>query len=731
MVSQGLELGVYGAGDAASRLVVRDPQADGEALAGAMGQGFLHGAAMGAGFGAGIGALGAGASFVGGKVSGAVDRAGTRLGEFLDTGVSKLRGLEAKASEAAPELLGRGAELVGQGLDRATGLAEQVTGRTAPALAEGAGLAGRADRLFRTAVDVDKAAVETTLRSTGGTQRTLTEAAALPSPVKERLVAQIDKYGEKMGKPGKTLDFAEQAEAAALTKREAGGRVGEVLDKIEEASGGAGFTPIPAIRMARKEVVEPLRKIAGKGPIADKVEGYLGELQKIAEEGPMGFKDFHAQRSGLDDLIYAAQVARDTPAIKAMKRVRAIMEESFEASVSMAGKRAESAVMAEYKAAKAEYRAAAMGEKLTKDGAKRALGNRTYGLSEQLGMGMGIVAGGGGLTGMAMGAAGAVVNRAVKQGGDQVAAAILRQVAAGKPLAEAVADVTRRNVSDHVGRFFDAVREPATKLVEQGRARAKAVLGEVREGAERAVAGAKEGARQAKEVAAGAARAAGRVAKRAGGEGLVVERQRAADEFEQRRKALASYKAAGPARVDQVAQQFAASGVPEATARAAAATAAKGADYLASKLPAVPQRGRTLQPELSRARPSPDEIEDWLHRARVVDDPSVVLKSLGQGQLRAEEIETLREVYPGYYQAIRDEVAAQVHQLTEEGIELPRRQELLLARLFPDIETDPTNEGSFIAALQAPPPAPPPGLAPSARRPIRVSHLYDLETHAR
>lgn len=725
-VSQGLELGVYGAGDAASRMVVRDPQADGEALAATMGQGFLHGAAMGAGLGAGIGVLGAGASFVGGKVAGAADRAATRVGTFVDAGVGKLRALEGQAAGGLPGLLTRGEEVVGQGLDRATGMAEQITGRTAPA-ATGGGLADKADRLFRTAVDVDKVAVEKTLRSTGANQKLLQEAAEMSPAVQERLVSQIDKYGEKLGTPGQARSFIDQAKAAQLTKREAGAQMGEILDRLDAS--GAGFDPTIAIRVARKEVLEPMKRIAGAEGEVKKLSKYLDSLESRSSD--LSFSEFHAQRSFLDKKIRKYERSGDQFLTESFQNARDILEESFTASADITAKRAGGEAAAAWRAAKEEYRAAVMGEKLTKEGAKRELGNRTMGLSEQLGTVAGLVTGGGGLTGMALGAGGAIISRAVKQGGDQVASAILREMRAGKLLTEAVADVTRRNIGEQTKKFFDGLREPAGKLLEQGKAKGAEVLGRVREGAEKAVAGAKAGAKAVGEAGATVARGTARVAGRTERAGvLAVERKAAEDEFEQRRKAIASYKAAGPARVAQVAEQFRQSGADGPTAQAAAEAAARGADYLAKTLPAVPQKARTLQPELSRDLPSPDEIDDWLRRARVVDDPGVVLKSLGRGQLNPEEIETLREVYPGYYQAIRDEVAAQVHELTMDGIELPHRQEQLLQQLFPDIDTDPASSGDFIAAMLAPPPAQPPGLAPSARRPMRVSHLYDLETRS-
>ena len=723
VVSQGLELGVYGAGDAASQAIVRDPGIDGEALAARMGQGFLHGAAFGAGAGAGLGVLSAGAGWAAGKAGAAAGRVTDAAAGWVGRQAERIGGLEAKLGEAAPELAARGADLVGQGLDRATGLAERLTGRTAPGLGEGAGVAARADRLARTVVDVDKASVQKALESTGADARLLSKADRLPPEVRQTIARQVvEELPAALGKEGKVLSHAEQAEAAAVLRQRKGEALGATLDRLDAEGISAGFTPLPAIRAARKEVVEPLRRTAGMGAYAERVEGYLGDLQRIADEAPMSFKEFHGQRAALDDLIYEARASK-SPATKALEKVRGILEDSFNASADMAAKRAGSTAAAEYRALKAEYRAAKWVEEATSKGANRSAANRGYGMSEQLGTIAGAVAGGGGLTGMAMGAAGAVVNRAVKQYGDQVSAAILREMAAGKPLAEAVATVSQRNLGEQAKRFADLARGPAKQALDLGKTKARELLSTARTGLETTAAEVRAGARRAGEAVVDGARAVGWVGGRAERAAVSAAEQA----FEEKRRSIVASQAMGPARVQATADAFVRAGADPQTAAAAAAVAARGADHLFATMPRTPQRSQTLQPELAKDRPSPDEIDTWLRRAAVVDDPSVVMEGLVRGTVTPEEIETLREVYPSYYQQVQDAVTSEVHRLSAEGVPLRYEQELVLEQLL-GIVTSPTSEPAMVALAQrtfapAPPLSPPP---PAARTP-QIAHLYTLE----
>lgn len=698
VVSQGLELGVYGAGQRVSQTVVRDPQADGAALAAALGQGFLHGGAMGAAFGGAFG-LGGVALGLGGRVAQrGADAVKGRVGEFIETTGERVRGLEELVRTG--ELPGALGERLGAGLDQATGLAEKVTGRAAP---EATTLAGKADRLARTVLDVDKAAVEKAIQSTGATDKILQKAEKLGGSREIAARQIVEDLPRLAGKEGKVLTFAEQAEAAQLLRREVGQKVGDALEALDAA--GKGISVSVVVKKAQQEVVEDLRKLAGAEGYADRIDSYLASLKSKSTRGRMGLKDFHQQRSFLDDMVFEAK-SSNSPARKGLERVRAIMEESFEASASRAAKAAGNDAAKAYKTAKAEYRAAKWVEEATAKGAGRTNANRAIGFSEQVGALTGAVLGGGGVTGLVTSVASAAANRAIKQVGDQTTAAILREMQLGKPLAEAVADVTRRNVGDKVERFF-AAAEPV-------RQRASGLLSRAREAGERAV--------EVGRAAGRATLAAGRFSARA--TGRAAEAAAMAAEYDRRRSELLSVRVGGADKVAATAERFRQIGASPEAAQRAAETAARGAELLAKKLPPVRQRMQTLQPELSADRPDPAAMEKWLRLAKVVEQPAVVLDYLADGTLDPEETELFREAHPDTYRQIVDLVSIKVAQETEAGRPLSYEKALALGTLL-DVVADPTLDPAFIAAMQRPPQPPTPPLAPSRRAASKAPALFD------
>lgn len=719
VVQQGLEMGVYGSGSAASQLVVRDPQADGEALAAAMGRGFLSGAEGGIVLGSLLGGAGVAGAKVADAARGAYDAGKARFGAFVESKVGGLRQLEARVGGELPDLVGRGEELLGKGLDKAAELAGRTTGRLAP---EAASVGGKADRLARTLVDVDKASVEKALQSLGADARALRDASKMADDVKKLAAKQIvEELPILAKKPGKLLTHAEQAEAAALLKQKAGRKIGDALEQLDAT--GARVDVEAAVDLARRSAVKPLRKLAGAEGYAERVEGYLASLESKATKGEMGFVDFHQQRAFLDDLVFEAKSSK-SPATKALQEVRNVLEYRFAKAADEAATQA--GFSTEYKALKAEYQAARWVEETARKAAERLGANRGYGLSEQTSAIAGAVLGGGGVTGLATSLAGAAASRAVKTYGDQFSASVLRQMAAGKKLPEAVADTMRGAVGEQTKRFFAVAEGPGRKLLEAGRDRARDTLKTVREGAERGLEAAQKGAERIGSRVREAAATTGRAAKATARAGLAAQNAAAQrEEFERRRREVVTYKAGGPTKVEATAQRFAGAGASPEAARVAAETAARGANHLARHLPPVPQRLSTLQPELAQDAPDPEAMEAWLRRARVVESPLVALDSLGQGTLSIEEVEALREVYPSIYQQVRDLVALEVGEMTARGEVLPYGKAVTIGTLL-DVVTDPTLEPSFLAVIHAPPPPPAPpasGLSPSRRTPARAADL--------
>lgn len=702
VVSGALELGVYGSGQEVSRTVIRDPRADGEALVAAMGRGFARGAAEGAAFG---GALGVGSVALGAAGRGVArlgESARTRIGEFVDTTTAKVRGLEDTLRAGGLPSTVEG--LAGRGLDEATALAERVTGRAAAG--EATTLAGKADRLARTAIDVDKAAVEKAFQSLGSTSKTLAEAEKL-GELKALAAKQIvEDLPRLLKKDGKVLTFVEQAEAAPLLKREIGGRMEALLKKVD--STGERLSAGTWVDKVRKEVVADLKTVAGAEGQAKKLEKYLDSLKEKGAD--LSFEKFHKQRQLLDSKVQKFERSGDKFTADAWRKTRQILESEFTQAADKAVSKIGGSFAEEWRAVKGEYRTASWIDKAAKEGAKRANGNRALGFSEQVGALTGAVLGGGGPVGLATSVASAVANRAIKQVGDQTTAAILREMQRGRPLVEAIADVSRRNLGERAQRFLELaapVRDRAARTLGRARERAGAVVSEVAE----------VGRTVARNTVQGV-QAVGRGAKRTSEAAIL------AADFETRRREVLAAKAAGSERVPQLARRYQQAGASPETAQAAAETQARGELLLAKKMPPIPQRMKTLQPELSTDFPDPQAMETWLRLAKIVDAPEAALDLMDTGAFDAEEAAVYREAWPSHYQQLRDALAFEIQAKTDRGEVIPYEKALVLGTLF-DVVADPTLDPIFIAAMQAQPAPTTPPLAPSRRAVSKAPVLFD------
>jgi hypothetical protein len=198
-----------------------------------------------------------------------------------------------------------------------------------------------------------------------------------------------------------------------------------------------------------------------------------------------------------------------------------------------------------------------------------------------------------------------------------------------------------------------------------------------------------------------------------------------AADYDRRRKEVLAARTGGPTKIAETARRIEQAGAPPEVAAVAAATAQRGAVFLAARLPPVPQRVQTLQPDLAADTPDPEAMASWLRMAKVIESPMSALDSLAAGTLDAGEVEALREVYPTVYQQIRDQVALEIQDLSDRGERLPYGKALALGTLL-DVVADPTLDPAFIAAMQAPaqPAAPP--VAPSRRAVSRAPGLYSL-----
>jgi hypothetical protein len=644
----GAEGALYGVGEAVSRAAIHDEELTAEKLVGAAGHGFALGAAGGAAL------VGAGA-------------------------------------------LGRAA--LGKGLDVATGLAESAVGRAEAKATQAAKAAETLDQKVTKLADtltggLDQYAVNKTLKSTGTNQKILEEIEAAGEAVKQRAAQQIrEQLPELIGKKeGAILSHAEQAEAATKNVKKWGKKIGDKLDDLDRIADGAKPDVSGIVNNARERILKPLAQMPGAEATGAAIEKYLVSFEEKAQG--KGFSEVHKMRAYLDDIIYEGKRA-GSAGLDSWKALRGVLEEELLRSGEQAAVAKGSSFVAEYAAAKDQYRAAKWVEKATEKGAVAEARNRTLGLSEQLGVlggsnalgsALGAVLGPAGqLAGNVVGGAGAaLLQNLTRRYGDQIAAEIATR-ATKTDMVRAVTSTLDDAMSNKLSKFFGRTKD-AAKSVPLASPTAAAV----------------ERAEQRKR-----------------------DRERPmkpAEEFKRNKEALASYLASpqkGRAIADGV------EGVSPTLAAKTAAVQQRAAEFLHSKLPSERTKQSTLQPQFDKSRPSPSEMAKWNRYWKALDDPASVVEDLRKGTISREAVEALRHVYPKTYEQLQQAAMIQLGGMAKQ---LPYDKARALGVLL-DIPAVPTQQPAFVAAVQATyqstnqqaqtPAAP--------QRPVHVSQAYSLD----
>lgn len=229
-------------------------------------------------------------------------------------------------------------------------------------------------------------------------------------------------------------------------------------------------------------------------------------------------------------------------------------------------------------------------------------------------------------------------------------------------------------------------------------------------------------------------RRAGEAGGRAGRRGVRAGEDAAAEPASpRRRKDKAAPKAdpeaefkAARERVGAMASQ--APQLPPGTPPGVAQAATKAGQFLASKIPASPAQGSSLQPHLVRYEVSPGEQQRFLSYVRAVDDPTSVLRDLERGRMTPEGLEALRTVYPELYAQVQAQATEELTRLQKPlGYQEARELGELLG-----VVGHPAMEPAFIAAIQqtftpVPPAAP---VTPLPKRPVNTARIYEDDKEA-
>lgn len=198
------------------------------------------------------------------------------------------------------------------------------------------------------------------------------------------------------------------------------------------------------------------------------------EIQALRDQGPVGLRALEEFKRGLDDSInYAAEIK--DPAQKALLRMRTILNETIESEADAIASATGSEAAANYLNAKAVTGSMSIGERVARNQATSQASNRLiapsdYGMGAVGAVVSGIASGGSipaaALTGLAI----AGGHKALRQRGNQVAAAALRGLS-GNALLKAVAE----RAPDMLGRFAG----PITAAIARGAGGDEAALSAV------------------------------------------------------------------------------------------------------------------------------------------------------------------------------------------------------------------------------------------------------------
>lgn len=168
---------------------------------------------------------------------------------------------------------------------------------------------------------------------------------------------------------------------------------------------------------------------------------------------------------------------------------------------------------------------------------------------------------------------------------------------------------------------------------------------------------------------------------------------------------------------------------PKVTA-AATATAIRGMEFLASKVPHSREDPYSPQPHLEKPRASDAEISQFKRYVEAVDDPTMVFTAAQKGTLTRDHVEAVKAVYPVLYDEMRVRI---MESLATSRTQLSYKKKIQLGILL-DLPTDKTLSPDFQKAIQGTYQATGPQDAesppPTLSRPLNVAGSLQTATQA-
>jgi hypothetical protein len=212
--------------------------------------------------------------------------------------------------------------------------------------------------------------------------------------------------------------------------------------------------------------------------------------------------------------------------------------------------------------------------------------------------------------------------------------------------------------------------------------------------------------------------------------GATMVAGRAASDYERRAEQLNRLKSDPEGIANRVGGALGpnSTAAPKATA-VATATALRGIEFLAEKMPPGRTDPYSAQPMLERPRISDAEASKFRRFLAAADDPTIVLDEAAKGTLTREHVEAVKAIYPALYEEMQVQV---MESLATSRKKLSYSRRIQLGILL-DIPTDKTLSPDFVSAIQgtyaqgagdAESPPPPPA------RPLNVAGSVQTATQS-
>lgn len=534
-------------------------------------------------------------------------------------------GLGAVIGASGGALLGGGSTLLGAGAKRAAGYASEKLGGGSVAewLEDFAG-----ERVLKATLGQQKRAF-TQLEDKGLTDKAkkylLEDLGLGKESLREAAGNTTEVIAEKLAERAQTL----QSDLAATV---------QMLDDVTEGRPLQRVSPRVVARRIKKEVAEPLKRIAAD---RDTYKAVLDEVEAINAIGTGGisFGEARAQRAALQNKVNYDARQGLTAAATARRKAAQIWNDVIDEHAEPLLKELDPAAVKTYRDAREEF---ALVQRLTDYAESRAQGDAANRVLSPSDYGIGGV--GGLMTGEPVtGAASAVAHKAIRERGAAVAANLAFKASRLQALQKA-AKAVETKIDAAISGFLAPAMGTVTRLAPPASVRVLMSTSFVPQ---------KAAAKGPPDRNDAAKRRAREIAE------LVQDPARAADRI-----------AVALAGVDEAAP-----GVSGHTAL----TATKALQYLHTRAPKNRQSTNTLQPLLDDWRPSDQEASRFGRYVRAAMDPLSVLEDLKSGTLTPEAAETLRELYPQIHRMTLEKLTAR---LTEMKKKLPYEDRINLSLLL-------------------------------------------------